>query len=227
MSFKSFLAVWLTLALVSEPAVSATPVLGQVIVKGQAKVNGLVTSSGTTVFSGDQVSTETNSVAELVLNGGNKVLLSQSSAMTLSHDSGQVIVKLKQGALAVLSKNNSSPIIEGNGVLIKPAADTTVVLEVAVSANSLRVLARRGSAMVVASDESIEVTEGKELNATTAPASAQRPATPTGVSRLAKWAIISVTAAAVTGLGIAVILAARPNPADCSVGSPAGTITCP
>jgi ferric-dicitrate binding protein FerR (iron transport regulator) len=227
MSLKSLLAVLLTIALVGEPAVSATPMLGQVIVKGLAKVNGLVTSSGTTVFPGDRVTTETNSVAELVLNGGNKVLLPQSTAVTLSQDASQVIVNLKQGALALLSKNNSSPIIEANGVLIKPAADTAVVLEVAVRGNSLRVLARRGSAIVVASDESIEVTEGKELDATTAPASAQRPAAPAGVSRLAKWAIISVTAAAVTGLGLAVIVATRPNPADCSVGSPAGTITCP
>jgi len=227
MSFKSLLAVLLTIALVCEPAVSATPVLGQVFVKGQAKVNGLVTSSGTSVFSGDQVTTETNSVAELVLNGGNGVLLSQSSAVTLSHDASQVIVSLKQGALALLSKNNSLPIIEGNGVLIKPAADTTVVLEVAVRANSLRVLARRGSAIVVASGQSIEVTEGKELDATTAPASAQGPTRPSGVSRIAKWKIIGVVAAAVTGIGLAVMIATRPNQADCGVGSPTGTITCP
>jgi len=227
MSFKSLLAVLLTIALACEPAVSAGPVLGQVFVKGQAKVNGLVTSSGTTVFSGDQVTTETNSVAELVLNGGNGVLLSQSSAMTLRHDASQVIVSLNQGALALVSKNNAFPIIEGNRVLIKPAADTTVVLEVAVRANSLRVLARRGSAIVVASDTSIEVTEGKELDATTAPASAQGPAKPTGASRLSKWKIIAITAAAVTGLGLAVIIATPPNHEDCSVGSPAGTITCP
>jgi ferric-dicitrate binding protein FerR (iron transport regulator) len=227
MSFKSLLAVLLMIALVCEPAVSATPALGQVIVKGQATVNGLVTSSGTTVFSRDQVTTETNSVAELVLNGGNRVLMSQSSAVTLRHDSSQVIVNLKQGALAVVSKDNSSPIIEANGVLIKPAADTAVVLEVAVHANSLRVLARRGSATVVASDQSIEVAEGKELDATTAPASAQRGATPTGVHRLSKWVIIGITAAAVTGIGIAAIVATHSNTADCSVGSPAGTTTCP
>ena len=227
MSFKSLLAVLLTIALVGEPAVSATSVLGQVIVKGQAKVNGLVTSSGATVFPGDRMTTETNSVAELVLNGGNKVLLSESSAVTLSQDASQVIVNLKQGALAVLSKNNSSPIIEGNGVLIKPATDTAVMIEVAVRGNSLRVLARRGSAIVVASDESIEVAEGKELDATTAPASAQGPTRPSGVSRIAKWKIIGIAAAAATGLGLAVMIATRPNDADCGVESPAGTVTCP
>jgi len=227
MSLKSLLAVLLTIALVGGPAVSATPVLGQVIVKGQAKVNGLVTPSGTTVFSGDQVTTDTNSVAELVLNGGNGVLLLQSSTVTLRHDASQVIVSLKQGALAVWSKNDSAPMVEGNGVLIKPAAHKMVLLEIAVDANSLKVRARRGSAMVVAAGKSLEVTEGKELDATTAPASAQGPAKPSGVSRLSKWKIIGITAAAVTGLGIAVIIATSPNDADCGVESPAGTVTCP
>jgi ferric-dicitrate binding protein FerR (iron transport regulator) len=226
MSLKSLLAALLTIALICEPAVSAPSPLGQVIVKGQAKVNKLVASSGTTIFSGDQVSTEANSVAELVLNGGNGVLLSQSSAVTLSGEASQVIVSLRQGALALVSKNNSVPIVEGNGVLIKPAADMTTVIEVAVRADSLRVLARRGSAIVVASDQSIEIPEGKELDATTAPESAQGPTQPTGVSHLSKWKIIGITAAAVTGLGVTVVLATRPN-SDCSVGSPAGTITCP
>ena len=226
MSFKSLLAVLLTIGLICEPVLSAPPFLGQVFVNGQARVNESVAPSGTTIFSGDQVSTEANSVAELVLNGGNGVLLSQSSAVTLSRDASQVIVRLRQGALALMSKNNSVPIIEGNGVLIKPAADMTAVIEVAVRANSLRVLARRGSAIVVASDKSIEVPEGKELDATTAPESAQGPAKPTGVSRLSKWKIIGITAAAVTGLGVTII-ATRPNHADCGVESPAGTVTCP
>jgi hypothetical protein len=212
----------------AEAAASATPMVGQVMVKGNAKINGIGTPSGATLFSGDQVGTETNTVAELLLNGGSKVMLPESSTVVLHNDAAQVIVHLKQGALAVVSKSSSPAFIDANGARIKPAAGAAVVLEVSVGGNSLKVLANRGSATVETADKTLEVEEGKELDATMAPARPPGQATVSaGRSKLQTWVFITAMAAGLTGLVLGTVAISRANPADCKVMSPSGTITCP
>jgi ferric-dicitrate binding protein FerR (iron transport regulator) len=218
----------LTVALASEPAVGATPMLGQVIVKGQAKVNGIVTPSGANVFHGDQLTTGADSVAELVLSGGNKVLLPGSSAVVLRQEANHIIVKLGAGALAILSKNSSPAIIEAHGAWIRPAADTAVVLEIATSGNSFKVLARRGSATVEAANKSLEVAEGKELDATMAADAPQLPnGRPAGRNTITMWVFVAAVAACFTGLALGIAAKLRPNPQDCQVVSTTGQVVCP
>lgn len=214
---------------VAEPAATNKPMLGQVMVKGQAKINGMATPSGATVFAGDQVATGTSTVAELILNGGSKVMLPESTAVVLNNDAAQVIVNLKQGAVALLSKSSAPAFVEANGARIKPAADAAVVLEVAVHGNSLKVLSRRGSVTVETADKNLEVEEGKELDATMAPASSQGPAGAqvAGRGKLETWVFVTAVAAGLTGLVLGIIAITRPNPADCRVASPSGTIACP
>ncbi len=212
-------------------AARGSTILGQVMVKGNAQVNGIATPSGATVFSGDRVGTETNTIAELLLNGGSKVMLPESSIVVLRNDADQVIVDLKQGALAALSKSSSPAFIDVNGVRIKPAAEVGAVVEVAVHGNSLKVAARRGSAIVETADKAIEVKEGKELDATLAPPPPQGPAGPgphpSMRSSLATWELITAAGAGLTGLVLGIVAVSRANPANCKVASPSGTITCP
>jgi hypothetical protein len=235
MTSKVILAMLSTALLVyapiAETAAATAPMLGQVMAKGNLKINGTATPSGGTIFSGDEVGTGTNTVAELVLNGGNKVLLPQTSAVVLNNDAARVIVNLKQGSLAVLSRSISPVFIDANGARIKPAANAAVVMEVAVLGNSLKVVMRRGSAEVATADKTLQVEEGKELDATTAPAAPQGTggAIATGSSHFITWVLIGAAAAGVTGLGLGVAAFTRPNPANCTVvsSSGAGSITCP
>jgi hypothetical protein len=221
----------LVYAPVIEPAVATTSILGHVMVKGNASINGMATLSGGMVFSGDEVGTGKNTVAELLLNGGSKVLLPQTSAVVLNNDAAQLIVNLKQGSLAVLSKTSSPAFIDANGARIKPAADVAIVMEVAVLGNSLKVLVRRGSASVETADKTLEVEEGKELDATVAPPSPQGPegASVTGKSNLETWVLLTSAAAGLTGFVLGIVAITRPNPADCTAVSPsgAGSIRCP
>jgi len=223
-------AVLLIYGPIAEAASGATPVLGQVTVKGNAKVNGIATPSGAAVFSGDRVGTETNTIAELLLNGGSRVMLPDSTIVVLRNDADQVIVDLKQGALAALSKSASPAFIDANGVRIKPA-EVAAVVEVAVQGNSLKVAVRRGSAIVESADKTIEVKEGKELDATLAPPPPQGPTGggphPSMRSSLATWELITAAAAGLTGLVLGAVAISRANPADCKVASPSGTIVCP
>ncbi len=231
MAIKILVVSFLTMALVVEPVVAAPPVLGQVTSRGQIKINAVTTPSGATVFPGDKVNTEANTIAEITLNGGNKVLLPESTGVVLNQDGSQVTVNLTQGALAVLSKSSVPAFIDANGALIRPAADTAVVLEVAVHENVLKVLARRGSATVETADKTLEVNEGKELDATMAPPTPQGPGEPrvAGRSKLMMWIFIAAVASGLTGLILGAIAFSRPNPSDCTVVSPSGTgsIRCP
>lgn len=228
MLLKTILVSLLTFALIHESGFAAVPILGQVIVKGHATINGVATPSRATVFLGDQVTTGTNTVAQLFLSGGNNVVLPESSTVVLNHDRSQIIVDLKQGALAVFSKNDSPAVIEASGALIKPG--TNAVLEIVAQGNSLKVSSRRGSAIVETADRSLEVIEGKELDATLAPAIPQglpgSTRTP-GRNKLLTWIFITSLAAGLTGLTLGILAISRPNPTDCTFVSTTGKITCP
>ncbi len=227
MQLKALLVALLTIALVCEPAFASTPMLGQVMVKGNAKINGMVSPSSATVFTGDKLNTGTGTVAELLLNGGSKVLLPESTAVVLSDEGNQVIVTLDRGALAILSGNNKTTFVDANGVRIRPTAGTPVVLEVAVSDESLKVLARRGSATVEADDRTVEIAEGKELDASMAPPSGQNRSRAPFRNHFATWVLIAATAVGVTGLALGIVAVSRPNPADCKFVSTTGKIACP
>jgi hypothetical protein len=209
----------------------ATPVLGQVLVKGNAKINGVPTPSGATVFSGDQVQTEANSIAELALSNDAKVMLPGSSLITLGNDGAQVVVNLNHGALAALSKSPLPAFIDANGARIKPATHVAVVLEIAIQGSILKVIARKGSATVETADKTLSVEEGKELDARLVPPPPQGPAgaQPRSPfkSKLATYELIAAVGAGVTGLILGIIAISRSNPASCKVATPTGTITCP
>ncbi|GAC1631178.1 MAG: hypothetical protein NVS9B14_02640 [Candidatus Acidiferrum sp.] len=231
MTFKPLLLSLVTIALVYEPAVASAPVLGQVIVKGQAKINGTVTPSSATVFLGDRVATETSTVAEVFLNGGSKIVLPEASEVVLSNDAKRIIVDLKQGALAALSTTGSAVVIDALGARIRAAGDNSAVFEVAIRENSLKISARRGSAIVETADKSLELPEGKELDATMAPDPPQGPAGAkvAGKGKLETIVFITSVGAGITGLALGIVAIQRPNPANCRVVSPsgAGSITCP
>lgn len=231
MKTKGILAMLCTALLVyvpvAEPASTAAPVLGQVMAKGDLKINGAPTPSGGTIFAGDELGTGKNAIAELVFNDSNKVFLPQTSAVALSNDAGQVIVQLKQGSLALLSKSAAPVFIETNGVRVKPAANSPIVMEVAALGNSFKVVMRRGTAVVETANKTLDVPEGKELDATAAPPSPASPqVSATGQSQLTTWVLVGAAAAGVTGLVLGAIAFSRPNPSNCTAVS-VGKISCP
>jgi len=228
---RSFLGVVLSAAIAYQPALAAPPTLGQAIIKGQARINGVATPSGTSLFAGDRVATSTDSIAQLQLTKGGNVFLPASSVVVLEPEGDPVTLGLEQGALAVLSKNSSPLTVEANGVRILAPTDSAAVIEVAITGNSLKVLARRGKAIVESADRTIEVPEGKELDATVASAPKQGPseAKPAGRNRLETWVLVIAVAAGLTGLILGIMAVTRPNPAGCIVVSPSGvgSIRCP
>jgi len=229
-AFMATLCSWLLVCLPTDrSAAGGSPVLGQMSVKGEASINGAAASSGATLFGGDRVATAKDAIAELLLHGGNRVLMPEASSVVLVNDSARMTVNLTGGGLALLSKSDSPAFIDADGARIKPAAGSSVV-EVAVRGDSLKVLVHRGSATVETADKTLKVEEGKELDATMAPE--QREPGPPGThaaarGRLETYVFITAVAAGVTGLILGAIAFSRPNAANCKAISPSGTIQCP
>ena len=83
-------------------------------------------------------------------------------------------------------------------------------------------MARKGTAVVKATDRTVEVKEGTTMDATVAPG----PTGAGGTSSLLTIVTVVGAAAGITGLALGVQALRRSQPQDCVVVSP-NTISCP
>ena len=222
MGCKAVLAGCLSLLLVYAPVASAASptAVGKIQTKGKTEVNGTPVPEEATVFAGDRVTTAKETASGLTFPGGDQVFLPSLSAAKVSRADNQIIVALERGALAVVSRSTQPVVIEANGIHIQ-ATRPNAVYEVAVNGTSLKVLARKGNALVKASNRTVEVKEGTALEASAPP---QAPGG--GMSPLLTIILMTGAAAGITGLVLGVEALQRPQPQDCVVVSPAG-IQCP
>jgi hypothetical protein len=233
---KMNLALVLSLLLVTLPVLPAEPsaAVGKMTTRGAAEVNGTSLPNDATVFSGDRLATQKDSTVALSLGAGNQVFFPELTRARLERRGDETKVSLEQGALAVVSRAGIVPIVEASGVRIQTAGTAPAIFEVAISGTTLKVLARTGAMRVISADRTIEVPEGKMLEATVSPAppSPQAPAAGTGLtsglSTIQVVAIAGGLAAGLTGLALGAVALTRPNPKDCKItGSSPATITCP
>ena len=227
MGSKAVLAVLLSLLLAYVPvAESASPAaIGKISTKGKAAVNGTAVPDEATVFAGDRISTEKETATGLSLPGGDQVFLPALTTAQLLRNGDQVTVALEHGALAVISRSSQPVIIRANGVEIQSAKPAGAVYEVAVQGTALKVMARKGTALVKAANRTVEVEEGTTLDAT-APTTPTAPVSAGGLSPLWTGVLVASTAAGFTGLGLGIKAAVESKPQDCTVVSP-NSIVCP
>jgi hypothetical protein len=168
---RPLLVVSISLMLVYQPALgSATPTaVGQISSKGATEINGVSAITGGAVFSGDRIDTERKSTASLSLTAGRQVILVEASSLRIALTGNQVTGTLGHGTVAVLSPATDPTVIEAAGTRIVPGKDGSVYL-VELSKNNLNVTASRGTVLVEAADRTVEVPEGKTLEATLDPA---------------------------------------------------------
>lgn len=234
MKLKMNLALVLSLLLVTLPVLPAEPsaALGKMTTRGAAEVNGTSLPNDATVFSGDRLATQKDSAVALSLGAGNQVFFPELTRARLERSGNETKVSLEHGALAVVSRAGIVPVVETSGVRIQTAGTAPAIFEVAMTGTTLKVLARTGMTRVIAADRTIEVPEGKMLEARVSPAPPQAPTAGTGMtSGLSTIQIVAIAAglaAGVTGLVLGSIALTRPNPKDCKItGSSPATITCP
>lgn len=236
MKIKVNIALILSLLLVTLPVLPAEPpaAVGKLTTRGIAEVNGTSLPNEATVFSGDLLATQKDAAMALSLGAGNQVFFPELTRARLERSGTETKVSLERGALAVVSRSGSAPVVETSGVRIQTAGPSPAIFEVAISGASLKVLSRKGTMRVVAADRTVEVPEGKMLEATVAPAPPAPQRAPagtgmtSGLTTLQTVAIVAGFAGGLTGLVLGAVALTRPNPKDCKItGSSPATITCP
>lgn len=224
MGFRSVLATLLSVLLIYVPVAPAasSAMMGKINTKGRATVNGTPVPEEATVFTGDRIATEKETASGLSLPGGDQVFLPSLTVAQVNRVGDQVAVVLERGALAVVNRSAQPVIVEVSGVRVQAASTSGAIYEVAVNGTSLKVMSRKGTAVVKASNRTVEVKEGTTLDAT-AP---QGPGGAGGLSPLWTAVLVTSTVAGFTGLGLGIKAVRQKKPQDCVVVSP-NSINCP
>jgi len=228
MRVKAVLVVSLSAALVLAPVAPAatSAAVAKMSTKGTAEVNGAVTPGEASVFSGDRITTRAKTATALSLAGGDQVFLPEQSTAQVRQAGARVEMSLERGGLVVVSRSAQPVVVLAAGVRIEPAG--AGIFEIAVKGASLKVAARKGSARVVASDRTVEVTEGNTLDTTTGPPP-QGAGAGASLTAMQTFVIYASVVGAVVGLTLGAVAFNRANPSDCRVTGTTSpfTITCP
>ena len=216
MLFKA-VGVSLSLLLGLQPGTwtaSSPAVVGQMVIEGAAEINGARSPKAGTVFVGDHIVTQSGANASMALTGGSQLILIESSSLQMKQLEGQMGASLDRGALAVLSRTATTPIVvEAGGAWIRPGKGGAVYA-VTFTGDKLEVFSKTGTTEVEAANRTVEVHEGERLEATMAPAT-PAPATPAAASqqwpspsgrtgKMEKILIIAGVGAAITALVLAI-----------------------
>jgi hypothetical protein len=225
---RPLLVLCTSLMLVYQPAVgSATPIaVGQISAKGAAEINGVSAITGGALFSGDRIDTERNSTASLSLTAGRQVILVEASSLRIALTGNQVTGTLGHGEVAVLSPASDPTVIEAGGTRIFPSKDGSVYT-VELNKNNLNVTANRGTVLVEAADRTVEVPEGKTLEATLDPAQGSSGSrVPGSAGRSSRLATVLIVGTVVALAAATVTLLVLDLNTGCKVVSPSTAGQC-
>ncbi len=93
------------------PAATSSPA-GQMVTNGNAAINGVAAPKLTSVFSGDRIATEKQSVTSLTFPGGDGVVIPELSKAVLGERDGHILVNLEDGTLSVMNHNHFAGLLE-------------------------------------------------------------------------------------------------------------------
>ena len=122
---------------------------------GNVEVNGAVTHNTTTLFPGDLVKTNEDSVANIIAGGSSVLVMPNASVKFTGHD-----VEISEGGVSVATSEGMAVI--ASGLTITPAAQKPSKFEVADTEDSVAVAAREGNLTVDDGQQTSTVPEGQE-----------------------------------------------------------------
>jgi len=223
MGSRSLAAIGLSLLLVYVPAAPADPAaaVGLIATSGRAEINGTAAPAETTLFSGDRIATWKETMSSLRLSGGDQIFLPSLTTAQVQGTGDQLEVTLERGAVAVRNLSGQRVVVQANGTRIQ-TAQPGGIYEVAINGTVLKVLARRGTALVKGSNRTVEVKEGRIMEATTSPG----PFASGALGPLWTVVLVAGAAAGFVGLALGITATTRSQPQECTVVSP-DRISCP
>ena len=165
---------------------------------GDVEVNGAVTRDITTLFPGDLVKTNEDSVANIIAGGSSVLVMPNASVKFTGHD-----VEVSEGGVSVATSEGMAVI--ASGLTITPAAQKASKFEVADNEDSVAIAAREGNLTVDDGQQTSTVPEGQESTHNKKKKGGAAPAAGGSHAISGKtWAIVGgASAATVTGILIA------------------------
>jgi hypothetical protein len=162
---------------------------------GKVQVNGSDSRKITTLFSGDSIQTDGDSVANIIAGGSSVLVMPNASVKFLGN-----AVEVDQGDVAIATSAGMSA--QADGLTITPAAKKQSKFEVADNEDSVTVAAQQGNVAVSDGQQTSTVQEGQETTQKKKKGAAS-PATG-GSFPVKTVAIVGGTAAAIAVTGIVI-----------------------
>ena len=122
---------------------------------GNVEVNGVGTHNITTLFSGDFVKTDEDSVANIIAAGSSVLVMPNASVKFSGHE-----VEIAEGGVSVATSEGMAVI--ASGLTITPAGEKPSKFEVVETEDSVVVAARQGNLSVGDGQQTSTVPEGQE-----------------------------------------------------------------
>jgi hypothetical protein len=180
---------------------------------GKVQVNGADSLKITTLFSGDSIKTDPDSVASIIATGSSVLVMPNALVKFLGN-----AVELTQGGLAIATSAGMSAM--AFGLTITPTAQTLSKFEVAEDEDSVVIAARQGNVTITDGQETSTVPEGQETTRKKKREGAAPPASGTHVISGKTVAILGGASGAI----IAAILLFNEGEKKCV--SPSGSKEC-
>lgn len=159
---RTTIALAIALLLVQLPVAGATSPIGKVVPRsGSTVLNGIEVSLETTVFSGDTVATQADSLALIQLPQGDQIHIGPSSSATVTAAGNELLVSLERGMTLARSGNARQVSVNALGLLVQPSGLGSY--EVAIDSNSIVVASHEGNVQVQGANKSFEVPAGKVM----------------------------------------------------------------
>jgi len=165
---KSIVSILCSLALICAPLAEADnshPV--GMLASARAQINGTAGAAGSTIFAGDRIVSPEDASTAISLTGGSRLILANAGTLRMDATGNRPIAQLESGELAVLSHSVAPPLVEAAGTRIT-SRQGDAVYAVTVNGNRLQVTASRGEVAVEGAGRTVEVAEGRTLDATMA-----------------------------------------------------------
>jgi hypothetical protein len=169
---KGLLAMLCSMLMAFQP-VFGTPAaqfLGTMNGSGPLELNGITVPTGTLVYSGNRIETSPQGSGYMALAQGGRIILGQSTSAQVVDSSEGYWVRLDHGVIGAVSSAKAPIVITAGGITVR-TKKATGTFEVSLNGSSLKVVARHGSALVVEGNRTIEIPEGKAIDATVGPSS--------------------------------------------------------
>ena len=139
-------------------------VLGAITVHGQVALNGQPAITGGSLFSGDEIVTQKNSTAAMVLIGGREIIQTSPGFVIVRGDDKRITVTVVGGLVEVLSPASAPVAIEAQGVQVVPGAEGGIYI-VQINGRRLSVTAKKGRAEIESANRTLRVNEGMTCEA--------------------------------------------------------------